>query len=70
MTRDEYIAGCKKRALEYVDRGDLVSAGASMICDMNKREDCQVNPVLLQLGMCYIVDLDAAAMRRWIEGFR
>jgi hypothetical protein len=31
LTRDEHLAWCKRRALEYVGAGDLTHAVASMI---------------------------------------
>ncbi|MGO9450599.1 MAG: hypothetical protein ACLQDV_06055 [Candidatus Binataceae bacterium] len=34
MTRAEHLAWCKKRALEYLDRGDTVSAVSSMLGDL------------------------------------
>ena len=72
MTRDEHLAWCKKRALEYVDRGELHNAVASMGSDLTKHEDAAnpANDGLLMLGMMYVMDNDAAAVRRWIEGFR
>jgi hypothetical protein len=34
LTRDEHLAWCKRRALEYVDAGDLTHAVASMASDL------------------------------------
>jgi hypothetical protein len=34
LTRDEHLARCKRRALEYVDAGDLTRAAASMASDL------------------------------------
>jgi hypothetical protein len=71
-TRDEHLAWCKTRALEYLDRGELANAVASMGSDLTKHPDTN-NPAhngLLMLGMMYVVDNDIAAVRRWIEGFR
>ena len=35
-TRAEHLAWCKKRALEYVDAGDLLQAYTSMASDLGK----------------------------------
>ncbi len=40
-TREEHLAWCKERALEYVDRGDLGNAFASMVSDLNKHPETQ-----------------------------
>jgi hypothetical protein len=34
LTRDEHLAWCKRRALGYVDAGDLTHAVASMASDL------------------------------------
>jgi Tfp pilus assembly protein PilF len=70
MTRDEHLAWCKQRALEYLDKGDANNAVASMESDMRKHPDTQISGVLSMLGMRYLIDGDHAAVRRWIEGFR
>ena len=72
MTRDEHLAWCKRRALEYVDAGDLTNAVASMGSDLKKHPDTD-NPTLsglVRIGMMYVTDGDKAAVQRWIEGFR
>jgi hypothetical protein len=62
--RDKRLRGCKTRALEYLDAGDLTNAVASMA------SECNAHPTLTLLGMQYVLDQDAAGVRRWIEGFR
>jgi hypothetical protein len=37
MTRSEHIGWAKKRALEYLDAGDLQQACASMVSDLGKQ---------------------------------
>lgn len=69
MERAEHLARCKQRALEYLDAGNLPDAVASMLSDMEKHPDTGVHPALGMLGMRYITDGDAAAVRRWITGF-
>jgi hypothetical protein len=70
ISREEHLAWCKARALEYVHEGDLADAVASMISDMGKHPETEVSFVLVQLGMLYVTQHDDDAVRRWIEGFR
>jgi hypothetical protein len=72
LTRDEHLAWCKRRALEYVDAGDLTHAVASMASDLKTHPDTD-NPALdglVKIGMMYVTDGDKAAVQRWIERFR
>ena len=70
MTRDEHLAWCKQRALEYVDHGDLVQAVTSMGSDLDKHPELGCNPYLLLAGGLDAASGDSRAVRRWIEGFR
>jgi hypothetical protein len=69
MERAEHLAWCKQRALEYLDAGDVENAVASMGSDMGKHPETGINPTLMALGMRYLIDRDAGAIRRWITGF-
>ena len=72
LTRDEHLAWCKRRALEYVDAGDLTHAVASMASDLKTHPDTD-NPALnglAMIGMMYVTDGDRAAVQRWVERFR
>lgn len=68
MTRNEYVTWCKERATEYVKRGDLTNALASMMSDMSKREDTKPPDVLFMLGAMEVQN-GAAAVQRFIDGF-
>ena len=70
MNRAEHVAWCKARALEYVDRGDLAGAVASMVSDLTKHEGTD-KPAYASLGMIGLmeVSIGPGAVRRWIEGF-
>jgi hypothetical protein len=71
MTRDEHLTWCKKRALEYLDRGDAVNAVASMGSDLSKHEGTNFfGDEIMALGMLYATNGDIEGLRRWIEGFR
>jgi hypothetical protein len=72
LTRDEHLAWCKRRALEYVDAGDLTHSVANMASDLKTHPDTD-NPALnglVMIGMMYVSDGDKAAVQRWIERFR
>lgn len=71
MTRQEHMAWCKKRALEYVDVGDTEQAWASMVSDVNKHPETQGHAAI-ELGMVQLLggQLNTPdAMRKFIEGF-
>ena len=71
-TRDEHLEWIKKRALAYLDAGDLESAVASMGSDLEQHPQTRMasNHVMLRLGLLYLDQGDPAAIRRWIDGFR
>lgn len=71
MTRQEHLDWCKKRALEYLDAGDIPNAVTSMLSDMQKHPDTKLGAAspLNILGMMAIRDNDHAGARRFIEGF-
>jgi hypothetical protein len=70
MNRDEHLAWCKQRALEYVKEGDLTDAVASMISDLGKHPGTAMpgSPVFM-LGLMEANAGDADRVRHWIEGF-
>jgi hypothetical protein len=70
MTRDEHLAWAKRRALEYLDRGDVSNAIASMASDVQECDELKHHPALIAMGIFAAMQDDAIAARRWIEGFR
>ena len=70
-TRVEHLAWCKKRALEYLDQGDIQNAVTSMLSDMDKHPETRLSAksALTMLGMHAIMTHDADAARRFIVGF-
>ena len=68
MTRDEHLAWCKKRALEYLPQ-DPVNAMASMMSDLKKHPDLENHPGLYIAPMYYSAHRDAREVQKWIEGF-
>jgi len=71
MTRDEHVAWCKKRALEYVDVGDLNQALISMMSDLGKHEETKNHSGIMLTTMLMISGQlkDAWKVRNHIEGF-
>jgi hypothetical protein len=74
MTREEHLAWCKKRAHEYLDRGDIPSAIASMMSDIDKHEETKLKPgpardMLSMLGIQAAMSGDPREARRYIDGF-
>lgn len=71
MTRQEHLDWCKRRALEYVDRGDLKNAYASMCSDLNKHNETANHPAIM-LGMMLMMWNNLSTpnqMRDFINGF-
>jgi hypothetical protein len=71
MTRAEHLAWAKRRALEYVDAGDLEQAVASMISDLQKHDDLSDHAGIMLGGMLLFGGhmRDGEEVRKWIEGF-
>lgn len=70
-TREEHLAWCKERALEYCDAGDIAQAFASMASDMQKCNETRADAAFLA-GLSLMVNgqlSTPADMRRFIEGF-
>lgn len=71
MTREEHLAWCKKRALEYCDKGQPMEAITSMLSDLSKHPETH-SPALEQLtmGLLMIGSLRTASeARHHINGF-
>jgi hypothetical protein len=73
VTRDEHLAWCKQRALEYVKLGQLQEAFASMGSDLAKHEGTKGSvKIHADLGMPLLMSGNLSRpeqMRDWIEGF-
>ena len=70
-TRSEHMDWCKKRALEYIEQGDLKRAYASMASDLGKHPETQGHPAIgLGMQLMLIGDLSTPdSMRKFIDGF-
>lgn len=70
MDRQSHLEWCKKRAHEYLARGDVQNAVTSMLSDMNKHPETALkSPALSMLGMLAIQSGSASEARRFIDGF-
>jgi len=71
MTRDEHLALCKKNALEYLKKGEVVNSITSILSDIEKHPETKLKTETLKhLGMKIMMDNDPISARRFIEGFR
>lgn len=71
MDRKEHLEWCKKRAIEYVDVGDLPNAWASMCSDLGKHEETRDHPAI-KLGMMLYMSGNLSSpkqMKDFILGF-
>ena len=71
MTREEHLAWARERALDYVDRGDLKSAIASLISDLLKHEETRsIDLDVVRESVTVAQSEDPERARRWIETFK
>ena len=71
MNRTEHLQWCKERALEYVDKDELVNAFASMGSDLDKHSETE-NHRGIDLGISLMVAGHLSTdeeMRKFINGF-
>jgi hypothetical protein len=71
MTRKEHLEWCRRRALEYLDQGDVPNAVTSMLSNLQKHPETKLSAEspLSMLGMMTIMQNDRAGAKRFIEGF-
>lgn len=70
-TRQEHLAWCKQRALQYCDDGDTAQAFSSMTSDLGKHDGTKGHAAI-ELGMMLLIGGMLSApheMRKFIEGF-
>jgi hypothetical protein len=73
-TREEHLAWCKQRALEYIDRGQVNEGLASMMSDMRKHPETESKSGALDqltVGLMMIGALSTPDQaRKYINGYR
>ncbi len=69
--RADHLAWCKRRALEYLDSGDVANAVTSMLSDLGKHPETALSAEspLNMFGMMMIMQNNHAGAKRFIEGF-
>jgi hypothetical protein len=70
-TREEHLAWCKQRALEYIDRGEIQEGITSMMSDMNKHEETRA-PALDKLALMMLMSGQLNSVheaRKFINGY-
>ena len=72
MTRDEHLEWAKKRALAYLDRGEVREGFTSMLSDLSKHPETK-DHVGGRIGVGFMmlegwID-NPVEVRRWIVGF-
>ena len=71
QTREDHLAWCKTRALEYCERGDTMAALTSMFSDLDKHPEtrghqgCEMGLMLMMAG--HLTSVPDA--KHFIEGF-
>lgn len=71
MNREEHLSWCKKRALQYIDAGDISQAIESMTSDLGKHSETE-NHAGIQLAVMMLINGHLKTQeeaRRFIEGF-
>jgi anti-sigma regulatory factor (Ser/Thr protein kinase) len=73
ITRDEYLESCKKRALEYLDAGDIEHAFTEMTNNLSHHAELKNHPGIT-IGIQFLLlpgwIRNPVEVRRWIVGFR
>ena len=71
VSRDEHLEQCKKRALEYLESGDLKNAFMSMNSDLKKHPEACCHPAIA-LGIILMMNHSLTTkdqMKKFIEDF-
>ena len=69
-TKAQHLAWCRRRALKYLDAGDIATAIETMNRDLTGHQETKPSVFLVLLAMKIVRDDDAHGARLWIEGFR
>jgi hypothetical protein len=70
MTKEEWLADLKKRALELARAGDLQHAVSLIGIEVNRRQDMKVHHALVLAGTLHAMSDDSPAVIRWIESIQ
>lgn len=67
MTREEFLADLKARALEIARAGDLTHAVSLTTVEINRRPDMKVHHAFTLAGTMKAMNDDKAGVIDWIE---
>jgi hypothetical protein len=69
-TRQSHLKWCKKRAHEYLARGDIHKAVTSMMSDLEKHPETAIqNPSITMFGIMAMQRGSMTDAKRFIDGF-
>ena len=68
--RENYLAKAKREAHRYLSAGSVKDAIASILSDLNKRDDTKPAQALVAFGLWVAVQDDHIQAVRFIDGFR
>lgn len=70
MTRDDFLADLKRRALELARAGDLAHAVQLAAIEINRRPDMKVHHAFVLAGTMKAMNDDWAGVIAWIESIK
>ena len=70
MTKEEWLADLKQRALELARAGDLTHAVQMMTVEINRRTDMKVHHAFVLAGTMHAMNEDRPAVVQWIESMQ
>ena len=68
-TRQEHLQWCKDRANEYLDNGDVQQGVTSMLSDMGKHPETELQDVFKQMGMQALMSGSLYDAKNFVNGF-
>lgn len=67
MTKEEWLADLKKRALELARAGDLQHAVQMIGIEVNRRPDMKIHHAFVLAGTMHAMNEDRDKVLHWIE---
>lgn len=69
MDRKEHLQWCKDRANAYLNAGDIVEGITSMMSDLSKHPETEVDPMFGQLALLEMMNPDLRNAKKFVNGF-
>lgn len=70
MTKEEWLADLKKRALELARAGDLQHAVQIVGVEVNRRQDMKIHHAFVLAGTMHAMNEDRGKVIDWIESIQ